>query len=80
MMGAGNARFEVFRDLTDSWVVWDCERDDFASLGAAALYGLAEAHARTVCLFLNTTRGNRPRPMRPWLRPVDPAPPIRPSR
>ncbi|MGO4712712.1 hypothetical protein [Bradyrhizobium sp. 2TAF24] len=79
-MGQGNARFEVFRDPTDSWVVWDCERDDFASLGTAALYGLAESHARTVCLFLNTTRGHRPRPMSPWLRPVDSAPPIPPSR
>lgn len=69
---AGGTRFEMFRDPTDSWVVWDCERDDFASFGANSLYGLAESHARTVCNLLNTTRGGARPAMRPWLRPVDP--------
>ncbi|GAH35533.1 unnamed protein product [marine sediment metagenome] len=69
-MTAGDARFEVFRDPTDSWVVWDCERDNFASLGANALYGLAESYARRMCHFLNTTRDAHRRASRPWLRPV----------
>ncbi|MEW6640487.1 MAG: hypothetical protein AB1586_08265 [Pseudomonadota bacterium] len=79
-MVPGDVRFEVFRDPTDSWVVWDCERDDFASLGADTLYGLAESRARTVCHFLNVTRGLPRHPFRSWLRPVDPAPPVPPSR
>lgn len=52
-MSSCDSRFEIFQDPINNWVVWDCERDDFARLGLDELFSLSEASARAACELLN---------------------------
>lgn len=52
-MSSCDSRFEIFQDPTNNWVVWDCERDDFARLGTDELFSLTETHAQAACELLN---------------------------
>lgn len=58
-MSSCESRFEIFQDPTNNWVVWDCELDDFARLGAGELLSLSEADARVACDLLNRSAAQR---------------------
>ena len=46
-------RFETFPDLTNNWIVWDRNEDDFAEVGTCRLYSLSETSAKAFCSLLN---------------------------
>jgi hypothetical protein len=46
-------RFEAFPDLSNNWIVWDRDQDDFAEVGTLILGSLPESRARAFCSLLN---------------------------
>jgi hypothetical protein len=53
MEAVTTARYETFPDPFDNWIVWDCERDDVATLGSEYLLSLTEADASAACNLMN---------------------------